>query len=378
VNSRSSTLARIVALPALSALLSMNLYAQSPATPTAAAPASVAETKRLVEPRKAVNSAAFRDAVNEARAAMDRGDFAEAQKEYAKAIEADPSNARAYFNQGVAQYRAGNLKDATESFASAAQMGDAQLAAKAMFNEGNAVYADALKTIELQDRKGSTGAAGPDAAKPDLTGAIEAVKASLIHFKDAVSADVTDTDARINAETASRLLKQLEEMKEQEDKKKEEEEEKKEEKKKEEEKKKDDQKKDQEQKKQDQPKDGQPKEDQPKDGDEGKPQDSPQKQNEQQEKKDAKEQQQQQSADKKPEESKQPEEQQQEPSQQKQEGGDEPPKAQAQAGDPVKDAPLTKQEAERILQAVRDREKARRESKELIQPTKRAPVGKDW
>ena len=52
-----------------------------------------------------------------------------------------------------------------------------------------------------------------------------------------------------------------------------------------------------------------------------------------------------------------------------------------QAGEPVKDAPLTKQEADRLLQAVRDREKSRkedREAKELAKPTRRTPASKDW
>ena len=52
-----------------------------------------------------------------------------------------------------------------------------------------------------------------------------------------------------------------------------------------------------------------------------------------------------------------------------------------QAGEPVKDAPLTKQEADRLLQAVRDREKSRkedREAKELQKPTRRTPASKDW
>ena len=53
----------------------------------------------------------------------------------------------------------------------------------------------------------------------------------------------------------------------------------------------------------------------------------------------------------------------------------------SQAGEPVKDAPLTKQEADRLLQAVRDREKSRkedREAKELAKPTRRTPASKDW
>ena len=107
----------------------------SPAIPSVTTPSKNASQK--IEPRKTVDSAAFRAAVAEARKAMDAGDFATAEKAYAKAVAADSSNSRAQFNQGVAQYKSRNLQGSSESFATAGQIGDPAVAEGAMFNQGN-------------------------------------------------------------------------------------------------------------------------------------------------------------------------------------------------------------------------------------------------
>ena len=373
----------LIATLFVAALLPLSASGQSPATTTSPTPVAAKNPKTVIEPRKPADLAAFRTAVGEARIAMDAGDFAAAEKAYAQAITADPSNSRARFNRGVAQYKGGNLKGASESFAAAAQIGDAELAANAMFNQGNAVYADALKQIGADQPKGTAGESAPVSPQADLKPAIEAVTSAFTHFKDAASADQLDVDARVNAETAARLLKNLEEMKKKQD------EQKKEEEKKDQDKKQDqDQKQDQNQdQKQDQKKDqkqddkkneqGKPKDDQSKDG---QPKDD-EKNDKKGEKKDEKK-----PSESKPDETKDgkeksPKEQGQ--SEKPDQTQDKQPQAekQPQAGDPVKDAPLTKQDAERLLQAVRDREKARKEvkeAKELAQPARRTPASKDW
>ena len=369
----------------------------SPAIPSVTTPSKNASQK--IEPRKVVDSAAFRAAVAEARKAMDAGDFAAAEKAYAQAIAADSSNSRAQFNQGVAQYKSQNLQGSSESFATAGQIGDPAVAEGAMFNQGDAAYSGAIKIIDSDDFKEPVGASAEDQGNPKrkeaIDAAIEAATRALTHFKDAASADQLDIDARYNAETATRLLKMLEEEKKEEEKKEEEkkQEDKKQEDKKEEEKKEEDKKGDQ-----GEPKDDQSKGDQPKDQDqqEKDKQDKEGKKDEGEkgEKQEGKnpDKSEEKNEEKKPDQSKDGKEEAPKPEDkgQKQAEGQKPgeeaqgkeSKGQAsQAGEPVKDAPLTKQEADRLLQAVRDREKSRkedREAKELAKPTRRTPASKDW
>ena len=329
-----------------------------------------------------VDQAAFRAAVREARRAMDAGDFAACEKAYATALAHDPSSAEARFNQGVAQYRAGNRRGAAESFAVAAESTDAALSARSMFNQGDAVYSEALTQLEAPPSDAQT--TTPQAA-PDLKGAIDAVTTALTHYTDAAKADATDLDARVNAETATRLLKQLKELQKQQEQKQQEQ--------KQEEQKQEEQK--QEEQKQEDPKDEQQDEQQQKpqnqSGGEQNQKDDPQ-QNKQEpeqqqeqepqggngdESKDESNAQDQESP--KPSESK-PEETKTDPAQSAEEDTKENAKEDAtgSAGEPVETAPLTKEQAQRLLQAVRDREKMRRESQERAQVLRRTPTAKDW
>ncbi len=293
-----------------------------PAASTAAAPST----------RSEIDTTAFRAAIREANDAMTREDFSAAEASYARAVAADPSSAAAHYNHGVAQYRCGHLKAAADSFAAASHSPDASLAAHAMFNQGNAVYADALAQLESNPEQSGVDAA---AGTPAIKAALEATRSAFTHFKDAARADRTDLDARVNAETAARLLKQLEEMQKKQEQKKQEQ--------------KNDQKNEEKSDKQEQP------------------QDQPQKSDEKQQSEESGE-----PKDQKPES--------QQPTPQPDTKGTppEPPEDPKPSGGVVKDAPLTKEEAERLLQAVRDREKARTDATEKVQRTKQAPASRDW
>jgi Ca-activated chloride channel homolog len=373
----------------------------SQAIPSVTTPSKNASQK--IEPRKVVDSAAFRAAVAEARKAMDAGDFAAAEKAYAQAIAADSTNSRAQFNQGVAQYKSQNLQGSSASFATAGQIGDPAVAEGAMFNQGDAAYSGAIKIIDSDDFKEPVGTSAQDQEntkrKEAIDAAIEAATRALTHFKDAASADQLDIDARFNAEAATRLLKMLEEEKKEEEKKQEDkkQEDKKEEGKKDEGKKdggepkddqsKGDQPKDQDQQEKDkQEKDKQGKEGQKDEGEKGDQQEgkNPDKSEEKKEEKKPDQSKDGKEEAPKPEEKGQKQAEDQKPGEEAQgkESKGQESKGQApQAGEPVKDAPLTKQEADRLLQAVRDREKSRkedREAKELAKPTRRTPASKDW
>ncbi len=370
----------------------------SPPIPSVTTPSKNASQK--IEPRKVVDSAAFRAAVAEARKAMDAGDFATAEKAYAKAVAADSSNSRAQFNQGVAQYKSRNLQGSSESFATAGQIGDPAVAEGAMFNQGNGAYSGAVQIIDSDDFKEPAAAPAQDQEnikrKEAIDAAIQAASTALTHFKDAASANQLDIDARFNAEAATRLLKMLEEEKKKEEEKKDQN--KKDQDKKDQEKK--DQDKKEENKKGDQgePKDDQSKGDQPKDqdqqekdkqGKEGKKDEgekgdkqegkNPDKSEEKKEEKKPDQSKDGKEEAPKPEDKGQKQAEEQKPGEDAQ--GKESKDQASQAGEPVKDAPLTKQEADRLLQAVRDREKSRkedREAKELAKPTRRTPASKDW
>ena len=343
---------------------------------------------------------------------MDAGDFAAAEKAYAQAIAADSSNSRAQFNQGVAQYKSQNLQGSSESFATAGQIGDPAVAEGAMFNQGDAAYSGAIKIIDSDDFKEPVGASAQDQEntkrKEAIDAAIEAATRALTHFKDAASADQLDIDARFNAEAATRLLKMLEEKKKEEEKKDggKKDQDKKDEGKKDEGKKGEGEKGDQidpQNGEQGEPKDDQSKDGPPKDEgqqekdkqgevgekDQGDKGDQPEGKNPDKSEEKKEEKKPDQSKDGK-EEAPKPEEKGKkqaevqkpgEEAQGKESKGQESKGQASQAGEPVKDAPLTKQEADRLLQAVRDREKSRkedREAKELAKPTRRTPASKDW
>jgi Ca-activated chloride channel family protein len=408
-----------------------------------AAPRATGESRaRRTVGRGQIDRDAFREAVTRANAAMKAGQYAEAASAFADAMDADPTSAAAAYNRGVAEYRAGKLDDAATSFAEAATRGDAALAADAMFNQGNATYQSALKALESQPADANTASAPPSTtggspAQPDLKTATEAVSKALTHYKDAIAANPDDIDSRANAELAHTLLKQLEEMQQQQN----------DQQQKDEQDKQDKEQQDQEQKT-DQQQDGgecdnpqqgdgegksgskssdkssegksgsesdpsedpQPKEgDQPNDpsqdgrddkadsekGDDGK-KDTEQSESEgsdQKDQKDAKGQ-----SDPEPKDDGKSREQSgnaEKPDAKDPKGTDgelkalngseqpasdqKPPMpAQARAGEPVPGAPLTKSEAERLLQGVRDRAKQRMEAKERAERVRQVPAVRDW
>ena len=390
------------------------------------APAATDTPKRTrTVGRGQIDRAAFSDAVTRANAAMRAGQYADAAAAFAEAMDADPTSAAAAYNRGVAEYRAGKLDDAATSFAEAASRGDAALAADAMFNQGNATYQSALRALEGAPADAApTGAAPSPAeaspAQPDLKAAAEAVSKALTHYKDAIAADPSDVDSRANAELAHTLLKKLEEMQQQQQQEQQQQQ--------------DDQKQDQEddQQKSDQQQDQS--QNQPEQSRDGKDGEGEQKGDGQpglgQDSKDAK------GADGTPpdadrKEGSEPQEPKQEPGQEQdkdsekasdqskaesrdsRESGDPsdgakeepdrkdskgpdgevkarsgaeqpssdqkpPAPAQARGGEPVPGAPLTKSEAERLLQGVRDRAKQRMEAKERAERVRQVPAVRDW
>ena len=116
----------------------------------------------------------------------------------------------------MAAYREGRFDFSAEAFERAASLGDADLAASAMYNEGTARYANALERLNQPEEQSATTPQGNEEPSEDpIQEAIERVSNALTHFKDASAARPGNTDARVNAELATRLLKQLKEYQEQ-------------------------------------------------------------------------------------------------------------------------------------------------------------------
>ncbi len=282
-------------------------------------------------------------------------------------------------------------------------------------------------------------ATGASPAQPDLKAATEAVSKALTHYKDAIAANPDDIDSRANAELAHTLLKQLEEMQQQQQQQNEQQ--KDEQDKQEKEQQDQEQKEDQQQdggecdnpqqgdgegksgsESSDKPSSGEsgsesdPGEDpQPKEGDQ--PKDPSQdgrddkadsdrsedgkKEDQQPDAGDSDAKDQKDAKDESGSESKddgksgeQPGNAQEQDAKDtkgsegelKQLNGAEQPAsdqkppapAQARAGEPVPGAPLTKSEAERLLQGVRDRAKQRMEAKERAERVRQVPAVRDW
>lgn len=308
----------------------------------------------------------FSTIVREARAKLDAGDFAGAAERYAEALRARPEAAAAAYNQGVALYREGKYGDAARAFSQAAEIAsegtrtDPGVEARSTYNKAASHYRATKAQAEAAERMlesaGATVLDGSQAPAKEpvdpeaLKAAIEDAQKSLQGFKDAALNDPTDRDARANAQQSLRLLRALEELRKQ-----------------------------QEQQKQDQ-------EQEQKQDQEQQQQQQDQQQSQEQEPKEQQQQKDQQSGDQGEEQPPEdPGDSKDEPKQQPSDGEQDAPKQPADQPPPPKPSgerpgEMTKQEADRLLQAVRDRERERRADQERAAavPRNRRPPAKDW
>ena len=278
----------------------------------------------------------------------------DATDEMREALESAPPEA--IYNAGVQMFRAGNFEAARDLFSTAASRGKESVAARSMYNLGTSGYADALKL--LQPAEGGGAGSPPTDTSSDgapvhptpvnpRDQAISALEDALRELKDAMRADPKNIDARANAEMAHRLLKSLKEEQKQEQK--------------------NDEKKDEkEDEKQDEKNDGQ--QDKPQDGD-GKPSDEQKQQEKEQQEKKNKDDSKGEKDDKKQDEKKD-----EKPSDDKTPPTDEAKQDQAKG----EQKPMSKQEVERVLQKIRDRERERIQAKLQRERARTLPAPKDW
>ena len=129
-----------------------------------------------------------------AQRAYQKGDFASAERQYAEAAKATPSDPRLNFNLGAAAYRKGDFNRAGKAFESALRSDNLKLQEQAYYDLGNASY-----------RLGET-----TLAKKDIEATKRQWKQAISEYQGALRLRPDDADARFNLEFVKKRLADLE------------------------------------------------------------------------------------------------------------------------------------------------------------------------
>lgn len=287
--------------------------------------------------------------VRQANDHLQAGQYDQAIEKYQRAAELLPDAAEIAYNRAIGHYRKGEFENAKEQFITSLETRDPELEAKAKFNLGNCAYAAAL------------------AKKDNIPGAVEDLKSAILHYKDAIESNPQDKDARINIEMAQLLMKDLlDKQKQQQEEQQNEDQNQDEEQDQEQQDENQDQQQDQEGEDQHQDQSAQ-QQDQEQSGDQ---QQQPDGDDQQQRDEQQQGQQQQDEQQKGQQQAGQDQEQEQQQPQTA-----EQPQQQGQKGQERK---MTREEAKRLLQMIRDKDMRRRRELARRARVKLAPVDKDW
>jgi Ca-activated chloride channel family protein len=277
--------------------------------------------------------------------AYEAGDYAGAVEAYTKAREMIPDRPEVAYNLGAAHYQLGDLPKARELFTESLQRSNRQLEGQAKFNLGNVAYAEALRKLGESEK------------------AANLLKQARSHYRDAIEVDPKDEDARANIELAQQLLKQLMQQQQQQQQSSDEKQD------------------DGQDKQQDEQQGRQESQPEPESQPNSQPsQDAPAHQNQGE------------PEEQKPEPSQSPEKQPEDGDSQKSPSEEQDIKEEASPNKASADDPeeqdngdasqspdkLLREEAERLLQSVRDRERQRREELVKRRQAARPKVKKDW
>jgi Ca-activated chloride channel family protein len=253
-------------------------------------------------------------------------------------------------------YRAGELELARDLFAAAAERAKAGVAARSMYNRGTTSYAEAVRAMESAGR--ADGSTNPQELQKEV---IDTLERSLRELKDAARADPRNTDARANAELAHRVLKELKKQQEQQQQQQQQNQDQQQS---------GEQNGEQNQQNQQQQNGEQPEKNDDQKNESGGEQDQPQ----QDQRRDGQEDQDQQRDGQKGQESEAEE------SKPDQATPDEPRTDEAKPNQPKAEnrKPMTRQEVERLLQRIRDKERARVMERMERERARTQPAPKDW
>ncbi len=130
--------------------------------------------------------------INRGNELVRKGDFQQAVATYADVQAVGELGDQLAYARGVAQYRSGDIESAADSFTIAAGSSEASLAARSQFNLGNCYYSQGL-----------------DLAESDKKNAIERLHTAISHYRGSLRKEPNQTDARANIELAAALIKRL-------------------------------------------------------------------------------------------------------------------------------------------------------------------------
>jgi len=123
------------------------------------------------------------------------GQYADALREYERVDASDPRvGPEVLYDRAAAQYKLGKLDEARELLVRAAGLRDAGFEARCRYALGNCDYAAALKALD-----------GKNAQQ-----ALEAIGRAIEQYEDALRLDPSRADARANLELAARLKERIE------------------------------------------------------------------------------------------------------------------------------------------------------------------------
>lgn len=138
--------------------------------------------------------------INSANELVRTGEFAKAIEDYREIPVTEQTHDELNYNSGVALYRQGDVDAARALFSETSTSADNPLAAAARYNLGNCFYTDAVATAE-QDKQAS----------------IDSLNQAITQYRASLRANPNHVDARANIELAVELRKKLEdELKQQE------------------------------------------------------------------------------------------------------------------------------------------------------------------
>jgi len=332
----------------------------------------------------ALHAADLAQRVHQANEALAQGKIDEALAAYQQAAAVHPARPELAYNEAVAHYRKGEYDLARDLFTQATETNNRPLEARARYNLADCDYAEAVKL-----------------ANKDRPAAIQRLQQAISHYRGALQANPDESEARANIELAQMLIQKLQQEENQQKQDQQKQDQQKQDQQKQDQQKQDQQKQDQkkqdqpqDQQKQDQQKQGQQKQDQKKDSEkqnEHKEQSKtvPQKDKQESKPDEANEEDQKQKPDQQ-----QDQQQDQQPNPQvgdkqtQQPSGQQPknpdkqlpgtPQYGGQSTPKQKARPMTVEEAQKMLQAVRDRDLMRRLEQRDRRRSRHIPVDKDW
>lgn len=150
-----------------------------------------------------------RDAIRKGNEEFKAGRYAEALAAYRQAEPpADaPPDADLLHNQAATHFKLGQIAEARDLWVRAATLKDARFEADARYNLGNCSYAEALAALDAAQHA-ATDPDGPVQSSPQA--AMSLLDKAAEHYRDAIRLNAEHTNARANLELALNLKREIE------------------------------------------------------------------------------------------------------------------------------------------------------------------------